>query len=89
MKQLQESARMSPNTTKVESTATSQRVTKQAHAQSICRSGISVPIHGSSKRPICSTPDPNRGRMRKLTDALLKLVGRDPYLDPFMCKQWD
>jgi hypothetical protein len=48
-----------------------------------------VPIHGSSKRPICSTPDPNRGRMRKLTDALLKLVGRDPYLDPFMCKQWD
>jgi hypothetical protein len=51
--------------------------------------GNSITIVCTKSRPIRSIPDPNRGLMRKLTDALLKLVGRDPYLDPFMRKQWD
>ena len=50
----------------------------------------SVPFPGSRRhRPTRIAPDPNRGLMRKLTDALLKLVGYDPYIDPITRKQRD
>jgi len=80
---------MAPDTPQTEPPAIGKRATLTAHAHPIACPGITVPIHGSCKRPIRISPNPNRGPVRKLTDALLRLIGRDPYLDPFMRKLCD
>ena len=80
---------MPADTTQTELPATSKRATLSAHAHPIACPGITVPIHGSSKRQIHIVPDPNRGMVRKLSDTLLRIIGRNPYLDPFMRKLWD
>lgn len=68
---------------------THSKAPEQANHALMHNPGNSITIVCTRWHPIRSIPDPNRGLMRKLTDALLKFVGRDPYLDPFTRKRWD